>query len=155
VEGFLKIVVGLVTLIAIAAIVVPASLVVFKSYPKAPEDIAVTLDEWSVTPEATTVGAGKVNFVVSNAGTIPHEFVIFKTDLGPDALPTVNGEVEEDKLDHIDELDVFEAGKTESLTVDLAPGNYVFLCNIFENPPGEPVVSHYQNGMRVAFTVTQ
>jgi uncharacterized cupredoxin-like copper-binding protein len=143
-------VVALVALAALAAIVGSAALVIFKTYP---QDVQVTLKEWSVTPEVTTAKAGEVRFVVTNQGTVPHEFVIFKTDLPPEGLPTLDGKVEEDKLDHVDELDVFAAGTTESLTLNLTPGKYVFVCNIVENPPGQPVLSHYQQGMRVAFTV--
>jgi uncharacterized cupredoxin-like copper-binding protein len=138
------------SLIAVVAIVTSASVVLLKSSPK---KIDVTLDEWNITPAELTAKSGEVNFVVTNAGDRPHEFVIFKTDLAPDALPTVDGEVQEDELDHIDELDVFPQGTTETLTVDLPPGNYVFICNVVENPPGQPVVSHYENGMRVGFTV--
>jgi uncharacterized cupredoxin-like copper-binding protein len=148
----MKALIALVALGAVATIVGLSAAVLLKSYSTR---VSVTLDEWNVTPAETTVKGGNLDFVVTNAGTRPHEFVIFKTDLAPDALPTANGEVEEDKLDHIDELDVFPAGKTESLSVDLPPGHYVFICNILETPPGQPAISHYQNGMRVGFTVTQ
>jgi uncharacterized cupredoxin-like copper-binding protein len=151
--SLVRVVVGLVSLIAIAVIVGSASIVLFKNYPQRIQDVNVTLNEWTVTPNLDTAKAGKLNFVVTNKGTVSHEFVIFKTDLPPDGLPTLDGKVEEDKLDHVDELDVFAAGKTESLTVDLTPGKYVFICNIVENPPGQPLLSHYQQGMRVAFTV--
>ncbi len=148
----MRVLMVLISLIAVVAIVGSASVVLLKSYP---EEIPVTLKEWSVTPAVSTVKSGKLDFVVTNAGTRPHEFVIFKTDLAPDALPIVNNEVAEDQLDHIDELDVFAVGKTETLTVNLPPGNYVFICNVLETPPGQPVVSHYQEGMRVGFTVTE
>ncbi len=150
----MRVVVALIALAAVAVIVASASVVLFKSYPQSIQDIRVTLNEWNVTPQVAVSKRGKVNFVVTNEGTVPHEFVIFKTDLALDALPTSNGgEVEEDKLDHIDELDVFAAGRTESLTVDLAPGKYVFICNIIESQAGQAALSHYQKGMRVAFTV--
>ncbi len=146
----MKILVALISVVAIAAIVGSVGAVMFKSYPN---HISVSLKEWSVTPAEATAKAGELDFVVTNAGTRPHEFVIFKTDLAPDALPIVDGEVAEDQLDHIDEIGGIAAGKTESLSVNLSPGNYVFICNLLETVPGEPALSHYQKGMRVAFTV--
>src|SRR5207248_618706 len=66
--------------------------------------------------------AGKNTFEVRNIGKIPHEFVVFRTDLAPNALP-VNAEqntVEETgagvKL--VDEINEIDPGKTKNLTVD-------------------------------------
>jgi uncharacterized cupredoxin-like copper-binding protein len=41
-------------------------------------------------------------------------------------------------------------GETETLTVELEAGNYVFICNVFDEEENE---SHYQEGMRSSFTV--
>jgi uncharacterized cupredoxin-like copper-binding protein len=43
-----------------------------------------------------------------------------------------------------------EVGSSEDLTVDLDAGNYVLICNIWDEDEQE---SHYQEGMRAAFTV--
>jgi len=118
-------------------------------------DVKVSLKEWSITPDLVAAKTGKVRFVVTNDGTEPHEFVILKTDLALDALPAVEGKVDEDKTNHIDEIEAFAANKTETKTVGLKAGRYVFICNIVELPPGQPVLSHYQSGMRFAFTVSQ
>ncbi len=118
-------------------------------------DVKVSLKEWSITSDLVTAKAGKVRFVVTNDGKEPHEFVILQTDLAPDALPVVEGKVDEDKTNHIDEIEAFAASKTDTKTIDLKAGKYVFICNIVERPPGQPVLSHYQLGMRVAFTVGQ
>ena len=83
------------------------------------------------------------------------EFAVFKTDLAPDALPTAqDGSVDEtgEGVELIDELEDIAVGDTPTLTADLAAGNYVFICNIVEQEGGE-TISHYQQGMRVAFTV--
>jgi ABC-type glycerol-3-phosphate transport system substrate-binding protein len=51
--------------------------------------VAVTLQEWAVVPAQDSVGAGAVTFDATNEGPEdPHEFVVFKTDLGPRDLPT-------------------------------------------------------------------
>src|SRR5947207_529142 len=42
--------------------------------------LTVALDQWSITPRATTVAAGPVTFDVSNDGGVTHEFVVMKTD---------------------------------------------------------------------------
>ena len=83
-----------------------------------------------------------------------HEFVVFKTDLAPDALPTgEDGSVDEEGegVELKDEIEDIAVGDTPTLTLDLDAGSYVFICNIVDD--GRRRVSHYQQGMRVAFTV--
>ncbi len=78
---------------------------------------------------------------------------MIRTDLAPDALPTnENGSVNEEGegVEAIDEIPEFPPGETQSLTLDLEAGNYVLICNIYTESEQE---SHYQEGMRVAFTV--
>ena len=43
-------------------------------------------------------------------------------------------------------------GESETLTVDLAPGEYELQCNVVEEVDGEPV-SHYVEGMRTRVRV--
>jgi hypothetical protein len=118
------------------------------------EEVKATLKEWSVTPEVSQVESGNVRFVVANDGSKPHELVIIRSDLIPDALPVVSGKVDEERVAIIDEIEPFAAGTTERKTFDLEAGKHVLICNIVEQVPGEPVESHYQNGMRTAFIVT-
>jgi len=116
--------------------------------------VDVTVQEFAVIPASASAPAGDVTFNVTNEGPDDtHEFVVFKTDLAPDALPTnEDGSVDEEGegIEAIDEIEDIEVGDTQSLTVDLAAGNYVLICNIYEEDEQE---SHYQEGMRVAFTV--
>jgi uncharacterized cupredoxin-like copper-binding protein len=49
-----------------------------------------------------------------------------------------------------DEIEDIEVGDTQTLTVDLAAGSYVLICNIYDKAEKE---AHYQQGMRVEFTV--
>ena len=60
-------------------------------------EIDVTLQEFSVIPDTDSVDAGEITFNVENVGPDDvHEFVILKTALEPDALPTVaDGSVDE------------------------------------------------------------
>jgi uncharacterized cupredoxin-like copper-binding protein len=117
------------------------------------QDVSVSLKEWSVTPSLAQVTDGKVKFTVTNDGTIPHEFVVIKSDLPPNGLPVSDGKVIEDEVNLVDEIEAFAAKSTESITLDLSPGKYLLICNVTEQVPGQPVTSHYQNGMTVLFLV--
>jgi len=116
--------------------------------------VDVTLQEYAIIPGAASATAGTVTFDVTNTGPDDvHEFVVIKTDLAPDALPTnKDGTVDEEAagLEPQGEVEDVAVGDTQSLTLDLSAGNYVFICNIYEDDTHE---SHYQEGMRVAFTV--
>ena len=114
--------------------------------------VNVTLQEFSVIPDNATAPAGEVTFHVTNDGPDDvHEFVIFKTDLEPDALPTAeDGSVDEsgEGVELIDEIEDIPVGESQDVTVTLDAGSYVLICNIVE---GEEV--HYAMGMRTGFTV--
>lgn len=122
--------------------------------------VTVTLGEWIVEPDPDSAPAGEITFRADNEGTMEHELVIIKTDLAPDALPTnEDGTVNEDAegLEVIDEIEEFEAGGSESLTVTLEPGKYVLICNIGPSSGEEAGHmehdAHYKEGMHAAFTV--
>jgi hypothetical protein len=76
--------------------------------------VAVTLQEFAVVPAESSIGAGEVTFEVTNEGPDDvHEFVVFKTDLAPDALPTgEDGSVDEagEGLTLIDEIEDIAVG---------------------------------------------
>ncbi|HXK33438.1 MAG TPA: hypothetical protein VNM91_05420 [Dehalococcoidia bacterium] len=116
--------------------------------------IDVELREFSVIPAESSAPAGTVTFNVSNIGpNDPHEFVIIRTDLPPDGLPTDdNGAVPEDDVDVVDEVEELEVGGNEALTVDLEAGSYVLICNLVEEEGGA-IEAHYTLGMRTGFTV--
>jgi uncharacterized cupredoxin-like copper-binding protein len=118
--------------------------------------VDVTVQEFAVIPAASSAPAGDVTFDVTNEGPDDvHEFVVFKTDLAPDALPTAaDGSVDEEGegIELIDEIEDIAVGDTPTLTVTLDAGSYVFICNIVEEEGGE-TIAHYQQGMRVAFNV--
>jgi uncharacterized cupredoxin-like copper-binding protein len=116
--------------------------------------IAVTLQEYAVIPSPAQAPAGDITFDATNEGPDDvHEFVVFATDLAPDALPTLeDGSVDEtgEGVELQGEIEDIAVGDTQSVTMDLTAGNYVLICNIYEEAEQE---SHYQEGMRVAFTV--
>jgi uncharacterized cupredoxin-like copper-binding protein len=118
--------------------------------------VDVTVQEFAVLPATDSAPAGDVTFSVNNTGPEDtHEFVVFQTDLAPDALPTApDGSVDEEGegVQLIDEIEDIAVGDTPTLTVSLDAGSYVLICNIVEDEGDETIV-HYQQGMRTAFTV--
>ena len=120
------------------------------------KDIKGTLEEWKITLSPTTGAAGEVTFTIDNIGEKDHEFVIVKTDLAPDKLPTVQEGDEKGTVDEegegitaVDELEDIKSGTDgNELKVTLDAGSYVIFCNVHD----EDLV-HYQKGMHTAFTV--
>ena len=110
--------------------------------------VGATEVDFSITLDQTDVSAGETTFDISNEADQTHEFVVIKTDLAEGDLPTnEDGDVDEEGegIEPVDEVEDIAGGSTESLTVDLDPGNYVAICNL----PG-----HYRQGMHASFTVT-
>ncbi|MEO8423437.1 MAG: plastocyanin/azurin family copper-binding protein [Actinomycetota bacterium] len=130
----------LLVLAAAAALVIPAC-------SSDSGGIGVTLSDFKVEPAESSASAGELTFDITNDAEQTHEFVIFKTDLAPDELPTGDdGDVDEEGegVTHIDEIEDITGGSTESLTVTLDAGSYVLICNL---------PAHYGQGMHAAFTV--
>jgi len=48
------------------------------------------------------------------------------------------------------EIEDIAVGDKQSVPRDLAAGNHVLICNIYD---GDEQAAHYQEGMRVAFTI--
>lgn len=120
----------------------------------ADQDVAVTLDEWSITPEPASIPAGVVRFNASAAGEDPHELVVVQAD-DVDSIPvTDEGEVDEAALgsDLVGEIEAFAAGSDCQGAFELAQGNYVLLCAITEIHDGG-LENHFELGMSTEFTV--
>jgi uncharacterized cupredoxin-like copper-binding protein len=119
----------------------------------ATSSVAVDLREWAIGSDPTSVPAGRIEFVASNAGPEwDHELVVVKTDLPLDALPTKSGgSVDEEGpgIETIGEVASVAPGGTGSVTLDLVPGKYVLICNLIED-----IRVHYELGMRSPFEVT-
>ena len=119
------------------------------------EDVDVTLQEFAVGADPSSVSAGSVTFNIENIGPDDvHEFVVIRTDLDPTALPTdETGAVEEtgEGMEVVDEVEDIPVEDTPTLTVDLTAGSYALICNIYDEAEQE---AHYSEGMRTAFTVS-
>jgi len=112
--------------------------------------VAVKLQQWSITPTSTTVPAGAITFSVTNAGTIPHEFVVLSTDTPAADFPIESFEGEANRIDedkvgtNVGETGDMQPSTTKSITIEMKPGHYAFVCNL---------PAHFGSGMHVDFTV--
>ena len=121
--------------VAISVAVVSADAVTSKPL------VAVTVDEFSVFPATQGAPVGKVRFVVTNIGTLKHEFVVIRTDKPAGNLLKGN---EADETGAVGELDGVKAGNARVLVLRLNRGHYALLCNL----PG-----HYKTGQFADFYV--
>lgn len=80
-------------------------------------EVAVTMEEWKITPAEVKIPAGGATLVISNKGTQPH-------DLG------VEGQKVASQL--------LQANKTEKLAINLPKGTYNLVCT---------VAGHKESGM--------
>jgi uncharacterized cupredoxin-like copper-binding protein len=112
----------------------------------APSDsqVVAELADSKITVNVPGVKAGKVKIGVRNVGTMEHSFEVLKTDLAPDKLPVDGASAKAKEDGKVGEIKSIPAGKSAAVTIDLAPGKYVFLCNI---------AGHYQLGMHTGLTV--
>ncbi|HVP04572.1 MAG TPA: hypothetical protein VMT90_02735 [Dehalococcoidia bacterium] len=120
-------------------------------------DLEVILNEWSITVDKPSLPEGPIDFTIRNQGTKDHDLVILRTDIPPDQLPTKSdGSVDTGAADVHEERKVEDLGDGDKTgrTYTLSAGNYVFIDNRVETEDSQKV-SYYQQGMRVAFTVTK
>ena len=107
----------------------------------------IALSEWKVVT-ASTIKAGTVKFTITNVGTIAHELLVFKSDLSPSAYPTdPAGDIIEEGggVNLVSDGENVDPAGTQTRSVDLAPGTYLFVCNI---------AGHFKSGMFTIVTVT-
>jgi uncharacterized cupredoxin-like copper-binding protein len=111
--------------------------------------LKVTEKDFSISLDSSSADTGEVKFDIHNDGPSAHEFVIFKTDLAEDQLPLDSAGTAVDEegtgIEHIDEVEDIAPDSDKDLTVTLAAGRYVLICN---------VTGHYQSGMHTVLTVS-
>jgi uncharacterized cupredoxin-like copper-binding protein len=131
----------------LVAVLVPLLLVACTDKKPEGTPVDVTLKDFSITPTDQTVAAGPVVLRVANEAPVTHEFIVVRTDLPPDELPIgPDGlSVNEEWLSSMGELSENVAGTTNLLSLNLAPGHYVFFCNL---------EGHYLGGMHAGLEVT-
>lgn len=89
--------------------------------------VNVVVTDFAYTLDVAEASAGTITFLVGNNGGMPHDFAI-----------EGNGGRQKTAM--------IEPGQTVSLTVDLKPGTYTYLCTV----PGHALI-----GMKGTFMVTE
>ena len=121
--------------------------------------VTATLADTSSTQMSITLSqdyapAGKVTFLITNAGTMGHELVVLKTDQPADSFKITGFEGEPDRfnedakgLTNVGETGdpAMKPGASMMLTIDMAQGHYAIVCNLN---------GHYAAGMHQDFWVT-
>lgn len=112
-------------------------------------DLTAEVKEWAISLNSTSTASGEVTFGLTNAGKIPHEFIVVRSEISGESLldqvDAATGRLDEAALDAIGEQPEFSPGETKILTLDLAPGRYVVLCNI---------AGHFSSGMYADLEIT-
>lgn len=131
-----------------------ALVVVLSSCSGGGKSVGATLSNFKIELDKGSASSGEVTFNIKNDGPSVHEFVILKTDLAPDQLPTTQesgvtiADEEAPGIDSVDEVEDIASGASADLKVNLQPGNYVLICNIPKDG------GHYVLGMHSGFTVS-
>jgi len=93
----------------------------------------VTLTEFTVTANQSSVPAGTYRFAITNSGQAQHELLVFRSDLAPSALPMTDGNLNEEGpgVTKVSDGDNLDPGKSQTRDVDLTqPGTYLLICNL-------------------------
>jgi uncharacterized cupredoxin-like copper-binding protein len=89
----------------------------------------------------TNLSLASRTVAVRNTGSVPHEFVVLRTD--KPAADLMKG-ARADEAGNVGETGDLAVGAAKTLHLNLKPGHYALICNL----PG-----HYQAGQHVDFTV--
>ena len=112
-------------------------------------DVSVVVTNFRISMP-TVLRPGRHTFALTNGGSVPHELLVFRTDLPGDGLPVgPDGDVVEDSpllVKLVDSGNATSPGASASVpsSGSFTPGHYVAVCNL----PG-----HYRLGMWLNVTV--
>jgi uncharacterized cupredoxin-like copper-binding protein len=112
----------------------------------APADsqVVAEMTDYKIVVNVPSAKAGKIKIGVRNLAAMEHSFEVIKTDLPSDKLPVDGASAKAKEDGKVGEIKSIPAAKSASVTVDLQPGKYAFICNI---------AGHYQLGMHTGFSV--
>jgi predicted lipoprotein with Yx(FWY)xxD motif len=99
------------------------------------------------------IKAGAQTWKVSNEGSQPHELRLIKLKDGKtekDAIAFMQQPQGSAPFEAVGGMQALNQGKSAWAMLDLAPGNYVALCNVIDSKTGKP---HSELGMVMPFTV--
>ena len=120
---------------------VATSDVLATSTPAATTTVSIVLKDGKMAASVKAASAGRVTFAVKNSGKQSHQFVVIRSNLHHHLLPTKGKTA---ALAGVKAKTKVGRNSTKRLTLNLAPGKYVLICN----EPG-----HYKRGEYLAFTV--
>lgn len=114
--------------------------------PQAPAGpIAVTLLDSAIKLDRSSAAAGSVTFTIRNAGTVLHQLVLLRTDVPQDKIPSDPAQpAKVTQPGFITETKNMDPGTSMTLSLPLAAGKYVLMCN---------QLAHYLVGMHTGFTI--
>jgi uncharacterized cupredoxin-like copper-binding protein len=101
--------------------------------------VYVQLGDYWAAPAVSSVRAGKVTFIASNIGQVPHELMVERMPMKFDSPMHPNEDAAQGMIEDMD------PGKGGRMTMRLRPGTYMLFCNL----PG-----HYAAGQHTIFKVT-
>jgi uncharacterized cupredoxin-like copper-binding protein len=109
--------------------------------------VNVSLHDFKIESSTGVSSNANVVFRVQNRAPVTHEFVIVRSDLPSDQLPIASDglSVDEQKLRPVGEIGEVDSGTTQTLALHLAPGRYVYFCNL---------EGHYLGGMHGVLEVS-
>lgn len=114
--------------------------------PATSRTVAVTLTDSAITLGQATAPAGAITFTITNTGYVAHELVVLQTSIAQDQLPPDPANVKiVQQPGSVGIASNIAANASTTLTLTLAAGAYVLICNM---------PNHYRDGMHVGFTVT-
>jgi uncharacterized cupredoxin-like copper-binding protein len=101
--------------------------------------VYVQLGDYWAAPAVSSLRAGKVTFIASNVGRVPHELMVERMPMRFDSPMHPNEGAAQGMIEDMD------PGKSGRMTMHLKPGTYMLFCNL----PG-----HYAAGQHTVFKVT-
>ena len=109
--------------------------------------VDITLHDFKIDSSTSASSNADVVFQVQNRAPTTHEFVIVRSDLPADQLTLASDglSVDEELLRPAGEIGEVDSGTTETLALHLAPGRYVYFCNL---------EGHYLGGMHGVLEVS-
>jgi uncharacterized cupredoxin-like copper-binding protein len=102
--------------------------------------VYVQLGDYWAAPTVSSVRAGKVTFIASNVGRVPHELMVERMPMKFDSPMHPTEDAAQGMIDDM------APGKGGRMTMRLKPGTYMLFCNA----PG-----HYAAGQHTIFNVTK
>jgi uncharacterized cupredoxin-like copper-binding protein len=102
--------------------------------------VYVQLGDYWAAPTVSSVRAGKVSFIATNVGRVPHELMVERMPMKFDSPMHPNEGAAQGMIDDMD------PGHSGQMTMRLRPGTYMLFCNA----PG-----HYAAGQHMLFKVTK